>query len=43
LICDARPGMALVMLHHDRKASSDNFVDDVLGTNGIAGAADTTS
>ena len=41
LICDARPGTALVVLHHDRKASSDDFVDGVSGTNGIAGAADT--
>lgn len=41
LICDNRPGMSLVVLHHDRKASSDDFVDGVSGTNGIAGAADT--
>jgi hypothetical protein len=41
VLCDARPGMALVVLHHDRKASSDDFVDGVSGTNGIAGAADT--
>ncbi len=41
LICDARPGMALAVLHHDRKASSEDFVDGVSGTNGIAGAADT--
>jgi hypothetical protein len=41
LICDGRPGMALLVLHHDRKASSDDFVDGVSGTNGIAGAADT--
>jgi RecA-family ATPase len=41
LICDARPGMAMVVLHHDRKANSDDFVDSVSGTNGIAGAADT--
>lgn len=40
-ICDARPGMALLVLHHDRKASSEDFVDGVSGTNGIAGAADT--
>jgi hypothetical protein len=36
-----RPGMGLVILHHDRKAQADDFVDSVSGTNGIAGAADT--
>lgn len=40
-ICDQRPGMALLVLHHDRKAESADFVDGVSGTNGIAGAADT--
>jgi hypothetical protein len=40
-IADDRPGMALLVLHHDRKASSDDFVDGASGTNGIAGAADT--
>lgn len=40
-LCDSRPGMALLVLHHDRKAHSDDFVDGVSGTNGIAGAADT--
>lgn len=40
-ICDGRPGMALVVVHHDRKAVTDDFVDSVSGTNGIAGAADT--
>lgn len=40
-LCDARPGMALLVLHHDRKAQTDDFVDGVSGTNGIAGAADT--
>ncbi|MDQ3477405.1 MAG: helicase RepA family protein [Actinomycetota bacterium] len=36
-----RPGMALMALHHDRKAVTEDFVDSVSGTNGIAGAADT--
>ena len=36
-----RPGMALLALHHDRKAASDDFVDAVSGTHGLAGAADT--
>ncbi len=40
-VADARPGMALVVLHHDRKAHSDDFVQMVSGTNGIAGAFDT--
>jgi hypothetical protein len=37
-IADAVPGMALVVLHHDRKANSEDFVDSVSGINGIAGA-----
>lgn len=40
-IADERPGLALVVLHHDRKAVSEDFVDSVSGTNGLAGAADT--
>lgn len=40
-IADARPGLAVVALHHDRKASSEDFVERVSGTNGLAGAADT--
>jgi hypothetical protein len=40
-ICDNRPGMALTGLHHDRKASAEDFVESVSGTNGLAGAADT--
>jgi len=41
LLCDRHPGMSLLVNHHDRKASSDDFVDSVSGTNGLAGAADT--
>jgi hypothetical protein len=33
--------MALIGLHHDRKATTDDFVESISGTNGIAGAADT--
>lgn len=40
-VCDDRTGMALLVLHHDRKAASEDFVEVVSGTNGIAGAADT--
>ena len=39
-IADGRPGLAVTALHHDRKASSDDFVE-LSGTNGLAGAADT--
>lgn len=40
-VCDDNTGMAILVLHHDRKAVTDDFVDAVSGTNGIAGAADT--
>ena len=40
-VVDAHPGASLVALHHDRKAASDDFVDAVSGTHGLAGAADT--
>lgn len=39
-IADDCPGMSLLVLHHDRKAESADFVEGVSGTNGIAGAAD---
>ena len=32
---------SLLILHHDRKAGSGDFVESVSGTNGIAGSADT--
>lgn len=41
-IVDDQTGASLVVNHHDRKASSDDFVDAVSGTHGLAGAADTT-
>ena len=42
-LADDRPGLAVVVLHHDRKAFSDDFVDSVSGTHGLAGAADTVA
>jgi hypothetical protein len=40
-LCDDHPGMTLLTNHHDRKAASEDFVDSVSGTHGLAGAADT--
>ena len=40
-IVKARPGLALVAVHHDRKAEADDFLDSVSGSHGITGAADT--
>jgi hypothetical protein len=35
-------GVAFVLVHHVRKAGSDDFLTEVSGTNGLAGAADAT-
>lgn len=35
-------GVAIVLVHHVRKAGSDDFLEQVSGTNGLAGAADET-
>lgn len=40
-LADEHSGSAVLTNHHDRKAHSDDFVDRVSGTNGLAGAADT--
>jgi AAA domain len=40
-LVDDHPGSSLVTNHHDRKAASEDFVDSVSGTHGLAGAADT--
>ncbi|RXS83779.1 AAA family ATPase [Streptomyces sp. TM32] len=37
-----RYGIAVVLVHHVRKAGSEDFLTEVSGTNGIAGAADAT-
>lgn len=34
-------GVAIVLVHHVRKAGADDFLAEVSGTNGLAGAADT--
>lgn len=40
-LADDHPGSSLLTNHHDRKAQSEDFVDSVSGTHGLAGAADT--
>jgi hypothetical protein len=38
---DQRPGLTIIVIHHTRKASADDFIDSISGTHGLAGAADT--
>ena len=40
-LADDHRGACLLTNHHDRKAGSDDFVDRVSGTHGLAGSADT--
>jgi AAA domain/Transcriptional regulator, AbiEi antitoxin len=40
-IADDHPGMTIIVIHHTRKAFSDDFIDSISGTHGLAGAADT--
>jgi hypothetical protein len=42
-IADDRPGTSVIGLHHDRKSATEDFVEAVSGTHGIAGAADTVA
>lgn len=42
-LSDAVPGSAVVVNHHTRKATSEDFVDSVSGTNGLSGAFDTVA
>ncbi|MGO3152095.1 MAG: AAA family ATPase [Galactobacter sp.] len=40
-IVDASPGSGLIVVHHNRQMKGDDFVEEVGGTSGITGAADT--
>jgi hypothetical protein len=40
-IAEQHPGLTIIVIHHTRKAFSDDFIDSISGTHGLAGAADT--
>lgn len=40
-VADSVPGACILVVHHTRKGQSEDFLEDLSGTNGIAGAADT--
>jgi RecA-family ATPase len=39
-LTQSTPGLAIVIVHHTRKAASDDFIDATSGTQGLAGAGD---
>lgn len=41
-LTDARPGSTLLVVHHVRKATGDDWMDSTSGTNGLNGSADFT-
>lgn len=41
-LTDDRPGSSFIVVHHTRKAAAGDFLERVSGTQGIAGACDTT-
>jgi hypothetical protein len=41
-LVDAQPGACLLVVHHTRKAGSDDWMDSTSGTNGLNGSADFT-
>ncbi|MEL4358384.1 MULTISPECIES: AAA family ATPase [unclassified Luteococcus] len=41
-LTDAHPGSCLLVVHHVRKATGDDWMDSTSGTNGLNGAADWT-
>ncbi|WP_226924795.1 AAA family ATPase [Georgenia satyanarayanai] len=41
-LVDAHPGACLLVVHHTRKAGSEDWMDSTSGTNGLNGAADFT-
>lgn len=41
-LIDSWPGSSMLLVHHTRKLQSDDFVDGVSGTAGVAGSTDTT-